>query len=1080
MDRPARERKRMQSNQSPFENELQQYPTAVLTEFKKAEGIVCECVQPQEFALWVQEGIGIAQHSFRSWEAASEYFRASPGVVKKLNFAQVLRWAKWGRSLAADSPVISSAFFRSSPSVLGAITAEDFFHWASMGKTLYNGTWKSSSLCSTYYDSSPNLLNTLSLQELESLVTLIDLLSQKSYDAANDCLLAAETIFSKVDQSDRAGFLALGTTLTRENWRDLKAYLEQTPKVLLHLERSQRSRFLTLGERIARSQRTNVIAFLTDSAAAMGQIEQAEHSMMLSLAERLADVHPGAVGDFLKTVPQIHGRVKDDQLAKWFALGLDILRENEEGGLSYFRMESSKAEQAVESLSHGVELDAIQDVLQMYCRALAGEDVDLQAGEELKEKNIGWNSSEQPSTEGSHVYLPAFVERYESKEENFGWYKVIATHQAAHLEFSSFHFVFDRPSTIFIDHERRYELAPAVETNQVMSDIQRFFDLFQDRRLAADIFTLVEDSRLDHRVRREYRGLRNMYERVQREAVEVRPDPKTLPLREALMELLVRLSLEDSGTVAMPIELQPHIEAVARLVFTLRQPASTVEDSAEVTIRVYDVVRQVPNLEAPPEAYEDGELPNGDGQSKGKDLDEMLRKLRSSGGPGDGDAEQEKYDSPEKVDYRGDFKPELAQALANLKDQAMNKDPGKSNMPTAEDLKQMLQRSVEMEGDGEDEDTDEDATTFLSAIMEEAAKQKAKSNPNTSFPHVPESNAILTSNEPTTFLYDEWDFRAGDYKPRWCAIRERRMEDGTVEFFEKTLVANRALVSQIKRQFEMLAPQSLRKIKHLPDGEEYDFDAVVDSIIQARAGDSPSDKIYWRRNKVAREVACVFLLDMSASTAEAIDEGKKQFDSWDFPDDPKDYMTWLRSRRDEVNRRSYKRIIDVEKEGTVLLIKALEAIGDTYGIYGFSGYGRENVEFYVIKDLDEKFGDHVKKRIDRIAPMHATRMGPAIRHVTSKLIKQDARTKILFLLSDGRPQDRGYSREGVEKEYAVHDTRMALLEAKRNGIVPFCLTVDRAGHDYLKTMMSDMGYEILSDISSLPKRLPMLYRRLTV
>ena len=133
-------------------------------------------------------------------------------------------------------------------------------------------------------------------------------------------------------------------------------------------------------------------------------------------------------------------------------------------------------------------------------------------------------------------------------------------------------------------------------------------------------------------------------------------------------------------------------------------------------------------------------------------------------------------------------------------------------------------------------------------------------------------------------------------------------------------------------------------------------------------------------------------------------------------------------------RRSYKRIIDVEKESMVLLINAIEAIGDVYGIYGFSGYGRENVEFYTVKDLDENLSAKVKKRIDRIAPLHATRMGPAIRHAAYKLDQTDARTKILFLISDGRPQDRGYSREGVEKEYAVHDTKMALDEAKKQGI----------------------------------------------
>ena len=179
-------------------------------------------------------------------------------------------------------------------------------------------------------------------------------------------------------------------------------------------------------------------------------------------------------------------------------------------------------------------------------------------------------------------------------------------------------------------------------------------------------------------------------------------------------------------------------------------------------------------------------------------------------------------------------------------------------------------------------------------------------------------------------------------------------------------------------------------------------------------------------------------------------------------------------------RRSYKRIIDLEKEACVLIINALEAVGDRYGIYAFSGYGRENVEFYTIKDIEESFSDSIKKRIDRVSPLHATRMGPAIRHATTKLDAQDAKTKLLFLISDGRPQDRGYSREGVEKEYAVHDTKMALDEAKEKDITPFALTVDKNGHDYLATMCQDMGYEILDDILELPRRLLYLYRRLTM
>ncbi|HEY3154251.1 MAG TPA: nitric oxide reductase activation protein, partial [Candidatus Binatia bacterium] len=83
-------------------------------------------------------------------------------------------------------------------------------------------------------------------------------------------------------------------------------------------------------------------------------------------------------------------------------------------------------------------------------------------------------------------------------------------------------------------------------------------------------------------------------------------------------------------------------------------------------------------------------------------------------------------------------------------------------------------------------------------------------------------------------------------------------------------------------------------------------------------------------------------------------------------------------------------------------------------------------------------------------------------------------------ISDGRPQDRGYSQDSAEKAYAVEDTRMAFVEARREGIHPFCLTVDKEGNDYLRTMMDDFSYEVLADVSLLPHRLPQLYRRLTM
>nr|AIE90594.1 von Willebrand factor type A domain-containing protein (norD) [uncultured marine thaumarchaeote AD1000_04_G03] len=530
-----------------------------------------------------------------------------------------------------------------------------------------------------------------------------------------------------------------------------------------------------------------------------------------------------------------------------------------------------------------------------------------------------------------------------------------------------------------------------------------------------------------------------------------------------------------------------------------------VEDAAEAAIRAYSLLIDISNEDLEDDDYEqlepeEEEESDESGEDEDEfDREEVLQKFLnqlSSEGQNDGDSDQntegeegqdgdEDYSSPQEVDYRGEFKPELSQLLSQMQmmESGELSETGEMEPITQEQLEEMMKNAPEMEMEqveGE-EGGDEQVSEMIENLMKELQKRDPENQQFQPGPsqHVDEDGGPLTATEPDTYTYPEWDFRANEYKPNWCMIHEKIMTDGEPNFFRETLAENTSLVVQIKRQFELVIPEMYRKQKRLEDGEEHDLDALLEAVIDLRVGVSPDEKLFWRRNKNERSVAVAFLLDLSASTAEAIDEAKKPSDDWGAPDDPVEYMVWLRSRRSEGLRRTYKRIVDVEKEGITLLVNSLETLGDTYGIFGFSGYGRENVEFYTIKDLDEKFTDIVPRRIDRIAPLHATRMGPAIRHTAAKLAEVEARSRFLFLISDGRPQDRGYSREGVEKEYAVHDTRQSLIEARQQGITPFCLTVDKAGHDYMKTMMEDFSYEVLPDISLLPKRLPQLYRNLT-
>ena len=1074
---------------------LQEFPGPVSEEFERANAVMAPRLDAAQAELWVRTGVDVARENVRSWEASAQYFKASPVVAESMPFSYFIKWAECGRDLCKESSALAVAYFQASPGAMSKLRSRHIESWAGLGRKLYKGTWKSSTLSCKFYETSPALLESLTFQEMERFVAFLEGLSHKSYDMSSECLVLGQRVFPLVGD-DKEAFISLASSLVDTGWRQVKSFFEAGSRSLPRVSSKERLRFLKLIEHLSRRGGVNIPAAMLEMSQSLARLDKEAHPRLLGLAESLVEVSPAAMPEFINSCPDLMDRVSPGQLEKWFQEGVRLLKQNEDGGLAYFRVESAHAEETLEALSSAVEFGRIKTVMEMYCRALAGADVKLSEAGELVDKNIGWVSNESPSTEGSTVFVPSVVDRYGSKRGNFSWYKVVSTHQVAHLEFDSFRFDFERPAARFEDLRRGLELARlgkagsgngaggpegAGPAPRPVTDMQRFFDLFDDRKLALDLYTVVEDGRVDAKVRREYRGIKRGYLEVQKDSLAARPEIQSLPAREAMVEFLVRLSLQQTEDLRLPGQHAEAARKVVRIARRVFSADSTVEDVAEAVLRIYAIIAQIPNEEVPPEDWQDVDVePQDEQYADPEGLDELLEQMGQGVSPESSTDEQE-YDSVQDVEYRGDFKPELVQLLTELRDRQQDSEDGGVEL-TQEMLQEMLQNSAELEMQPTEVPSDRAPGEFADKLLKEVGMQLPETSEHGQGPlvHVDEEGGELEATEPQTFVYDEWDFRADDYKPRWCIVRQKPMAEGDAAYYGATLHMYGRLVNEIRRQFEMLVPEMFRKVRRLEDGEDIDIDEVIEAFVDIVTGAGPSDKLYWRRNKVQRDAAVVFLLDTSASTAEAIDENRRLADDMDPPDDPAEYMVWLRSRRGEGMRRTHKRIIDLEKEAVVLLINALEAIGDVYGIYCFSGYGRENVEFYTVKDIDESFSDRVKRRIDRIAPLHATRMGPAIRHASAKLEAQDARTKLLFLISDGRPQDRGYSREGVEKEYAVHDTRMALDEARSKDINAFCLTVDKNGHDYLKTMCHDLGYEVLDDIYTLPQRLLYLYRKLTM
>jgi hypothetical protein len=287
-----------------------------------------------------------------------------------------------------------------------------------------------------------------------------------------------------------------------------------------------------------------------------------------------------------------------------------------------------------------------------------------------------------------------------------------------------------------------------------------------------------------------------------------------------------------------------------------------------------------------------------------------------------------------------------------------------------------------------------------------------------------------------TFLYHEWGTDIGDYRPNWTRVRERQLTGGSTDFYRATVQKYGGLIKCIRREFQMLRPEGVVNVREQFEGDDIDLDAAVQYFIDKRLRLSPSERNYVRTEKRTRDIAVAFLVDVSGSTSGAT--------------------------------------LTCEKEALIVMSEALEELGDAFAIYCFSGYGRDNSIFYTVKEFKDSYDERVQSKISQLRSQRSTRIAPAIRHTTLKLRGREEKTRLLILLSDGKPLDLEY-----HGDYAIEDTRMALREAGRYGIKSFCITVDREAAEYLPRMYASSRWVVIDEVAKLPNKITRIYRLFT-
>jgi len=1005
-------------------------------------------------AVALETSAAIAAISLR---AGIEFLRAAPAAAEVLEAAELRAWGELGRRLALGDVETAITFFAEGVAEFKDIPGSVHslvFQLCSRQITL------SSPIAIETLHKLPALAQTISdTHELASVLEVASEISRRSAKHSAEFLRSTPEVLERLRRSKdpavtkqavelAAEFAARAGGIAADAWTALPgalAGLKSTDATKLmasavgFLERGGGSALqvlITGGEilrtlpeifddwvallwTVAKHGNASLVAFVRSSSRFVNGLARQHNPdrvtdlalSVIKLTNEIAEIDGEAALACFRSSSLALRTVSIEQFEQWARSGLAAHTKDARARRSYFALETRGSYDALRSGSNGLALEDVRHLLVLYVEGLTGGEVEISP--------LAAVPLEARIADGRTIHLPAVVAEFADDELDFRLYKVLAAHAAGQIEFGTYEQGTGALQAAYVSLAETY--------NPENADALAAFSL-PDEMVVGQAFLPVPDSE----------------ETLGKEKTDRNVCPTNVDYSQALklfpQPQLARRIFGTLENCRIDRRLRSVYRGLARDLDLIREHLRRARPSVTelpATLLPFELLFQTTLLGG---ATDDARQYYGQIVSELETLtaeylndpsatvaDSLMATSRvyslfQSMVPND--------DSVKEVEVQEE--PSESEEENSIATESFNRN-SKEQKPERRDARELFNAWNDPDADGE---------------PDELAGAEAWTEGE-----LPEQ--ILEEGE-VAYNYDEWDRELTDHRLGWCRVIEKRVKHGDGAFVEQTRDRYKGVISSIRYQFQLMKPEDLLRTTNELDGEEFDLNAVVDYVIDRRAarvgGGHQSERLYTKRLRRRRDVAVSFLLDQSSSTARTI--GRHPLQPYTRPG---------------------RRIIEIEKEGLVLMSEALEAVGDTYSINGFTSEGRRNVKFYVVKDFDEKYSDEVKQRIGGIAFQNNTRLGAAIRHATAKLAKQEARTRLLIVLSDGRPYDHDYG----DARYAREDTREALRQAKEQGITPFCITIDRESEAELRDLYGEIGYTIIDDVLTLPERLPGIYRRLT-
>ena len=287
--------------------------------------------------------------------------------------------------------------------------------------------------------------------------------------------------------------------------------------------------------------------------------------------------------------------------------------------------------------------------------------------------------------------------------------------------------------------------------------------------------------------------------------------------------------------------------------------------------------------------------------------------------------------------------------------------------------------------------------------------------------------------------YNEWDCSKNSYKENFCKVYPKLQLKTDSDYYKRTITKNASTLMGLRKMLTNVN-NKMQQQKRQPQGDEFDIDAITDLYVDVHSRKTPSDKIYLANRKIEKDLSILILLDISLSS-----DGYA----------------------------AGNRVIDVEKEVSILFGEILNEFNIDFSIDSFYSKTRNYSTYLTVKDFDDNW-NVAKHKVGAVEPSGYTRIGAALRHAGVRLDKRSTKNKWVILISDGKPNDY----DKYEGKYGVNDVKQALRELNSKNINSYALAIEAEAKYYLPQMFGQNHYQILTTPVELLQSLVKLYEKI--